>query len=129
MPYTVPTYDQFIARFPVFGDKDQTVVEMILAEAASTIDTTWREVDYQPAIMYLTAHMVATDNSGETDVVDVGGSGPGAIASESFGGMSLSYDKSKSAQDAAANSAWGATEYGRRFYQLLKGNKPAIVSI
>jgi hypothetical protein len=104
------------------------VVEALIAEATNTIDTSWREVDYKPAIMYLTAHLISTDNSGEGESVNIGGAGA-SIASESFGGMSISYDKSRAASDAAANSQWGSTEYGRRFYQLLKVNKPAIVSI
>lgn len=128
MAYDAPTYDEFIARFPIFEDREKPQVEACILEATNTIDTSWREVDYKPAIMYLAAHLLATDNAGAGEAVDFGGAS-GSIASESFGGMSISYDKSKSASDAAANSQWGSTEYGRRFYRLLKANKPAIVSV
>jgi hypothetical protein len=129
MPYELPTASQFKTRFPIFEDKDDALVTMIIAEASASVDSSWAEADYQPAIMYLAAHLLATDNSAEGESVIIGGSAGGGIASESFGGMSISYDKGSSANSAASNSKWGSTEYGRRFYDLLVRNKPAIVSI
>ncbi len=74
-------------------------------------------------------HIVATDNSAEGTSVVIG-AGAGGVASESFGGMSISYDKGgASGSDAAASSQWGSTEYGRRYYRLLKLNKPAILVV
>jgi hypothetical protein len=128
MPYTTPSLAQFRARFPVFEDAEDPLIEALLAEAAGQIDTSWREVDYQPAIMYLAAHLLATDNSAEGEEVEVGGS-TGGIASESWGSMSVSYDTSAKSATAASSSEWGSTEYGRRFYSLLKKNKPGIVAI
>lgn len=127
MAYVAPTYEEFIARFPIFADKDQPLVDAIILEATNTIDTTWREVDYKPAIMYLAAHLLATDNSGEGEAVDVGGAAP--ISGESFGGMSLSYGSPVNTSDAVSKTQYASTEYGRRFYKLLKLNKPAIVSV
>ena len=126
MPYTKPTYDQFIARFPIFGDTDPGVVAALIDEATNTIDTDWVESDYQPAIMYLAAHLIATDNSGEDEEVEVGAEA-GAIASESFGPMSISYDNSSSDTSGASSSQYGSTTYGRRFYAILVRNRPAIV--
>lgn len=71
MPYTTPTYAEFITRFPSFGNTTnwpQSIVELILAEAANNIDNSWREADYQLAIMYMTAHLLATDNSANAGV-------------------------------------------------------------
>lgn len=128
MPYTTPSLEQFRARFPVFEDAEDGLIEALLAEAAGQIDQSWREADYQPAIMYLAAHLLATDNSAEGDTVEVGGS-TGGIASESWGSMSVSYDTGVKTSSAASASEWGATEYGRRFYNLLKKNKPGVVAI
>jgi hypothetical protein len=129
MAYTAVTSADFIARFPIFADVDTAIIDALLAEAGRSVDDSWlSQTDYTAGIMYLTAHLVATDNSGEGESTVVG-AGAGGIASESFGGMSISYDKGASANDAAAKSQWGSTEYGRRFYRLLKLNKPAIVSI
>lgn len=128
MAYVAPTYADFIARFPIFGNTDtypQSVVEAILVEATNAIDETWLETDYKPAIMYLAAHMLATDNSSEDTDVEFG-PGPSFIQSESFAGMSTTY--SKGSTDAAGQSKiYGSTVYGRRYYVLLQKNKPAVV--
>ena len=122
MPYTTPTADQFYTRFPIFEDEDEERIDALLAEAASQIDTNWREADYQPAIMYLAAHMLATDNADAGSEVEIGG--VSTISSESFAGMSVSY--SSGPQTGAAASKYGSTEYGRRFYGLLIKNVPGV---
>ena len=129
MAYVKPTVQEFKDRFPaiVVGKTDPTI-QAFLDEAARSVDESWLEGDYKTAMMYLAAHLMVEEDA----AVSAGGGGEvtsGVIASESFGGMSISYDNTKSTKDDAANSQWGGTEYGRRFYRLLKLNKPAIVSI
>ena len=65
MAYETVTVEQFIARFPIFSDKDGDYVQVLLTEAGTSVDNSWREEDYPYAIMYLTAHLIATDNSDE----------------------------------------------------------------
>jgi hypothetical protein len=128
MAHTPPSYADFIARFPIFNDVvkwPQSVVEAIIAEATNNIDTSWIEADYKPAIMYLAAHMLATDNSTEGDDVEIGGLQN--IASESFAGMSISYKGADAPAGSAAMSSFGTTSYGRRYYALLQKNKPGVV--
>lgn len=131
MPYTVPTSAQFKARFPVYEDLEDAYVDLLLAEASGQVDTSWIEADYQPAIMYLAAHLIATDasgNSGDDEEEADGGDGP--ISSENFGVLSVTYDTSKgSASSNQSSSGLERTEYGRRYLSLLKKNKPAIVAI
>lgn len=127
MPYDLPSADNFFARFPVMGDKDPDYVTVMIAEAARTVDISWDEDDYQPAILYLAAHLIATDNSQEGETVQIGGL-KGALSGESFAGMSRSY-YDKTAGSPAASSIYGGTEYGRRFFTLLKNNKPAITVV
>jgi len=129
MAYTLPTLEQFKTRFPtvVVGKSDE-LLQMYLDEAAAQVDTSWREADYQLAIMLLAAHNIVSEDTA-TSGGGGGSAGSGIVASESFGGMSISYEGSGSGQDPATSSPWGSTEYGRRFYNLLKLNKPAIVSI
>lgn len=125
MPYTTPTVEQFRARFPVFADSGDSQIQILLDEAASTgVDTSWREQDYQPAIMYLAAHLLASDASQAGDEVSSGAAGAGAIASENFGGLSVSYDRGNQSGGLSSSDAFGGTEYGRRYLMLLRGNKP-----
>ena len=125
MPYTIPTTDDFYTRFPIFEawNLDDDQLAAIIAEAASQIDETWREADYQPAILYLSAHMVALDNSTEGEEVTIGG--PGNVQSESFAGMSVSYSK-QNLTSGVSSTTFGSTEYGRRYYALLLKNKPGV---
>jgi hypothetical protein len=128
MAYTAVTVQNFKDRFPVFADNSDPMIQAWLDEAGRSVDDSWlSQLDYTNAVLYLAAHLAATESSAAGDDVPIGGNG--GIASESFGGMSISYNKTVNANDAASNSAWGSTEYGRRFYRLLKLNKPAIVSV
>lgn len=127
MPYATPTYEEFIARFPIFDNEvkwPQSMVELVLAEAASNIDTTWFEPDYQPAINYQTAHLLSTDNSATGTDPEVGQ--PTYISGESFSGMSTSYQKIQGGT-LSQSEMWGSTVYGRRYLDLLRKNKPAVV--
>jgi hypothetical protein len=124
MPYTAPTVDQFQKRFPVFGDADTDLIQTLITEASASVDTSWVETDYQPAIMYLAAHLLATDNSGEDDTPTIGGAGGGQLTSESFGGISASYAAQSFAEGSlSADDQYGTTEYGRRFLALLQRNR------
>lgn len=126
MPYTTPTAAQFKTRFPIFGDTDNGIIDALIAEASRRVDHSWKDGDYQPAIMYLTAHLLATDNSSEDSSVQIGAAGGRTIASESFGGgLSRSYANSSFTAEGSLSSddEYGTTEYGRRYYSLLKLNK------
>jgi L-aminopeptidase/D-esterase-like protein len=124
-----PTLDDFNTRFPAFGDFDPDQAQACLTEAINTVDNSWRDLDYVPAILYLTAHLLATDNAAAGDDISVG-AGTGAIASESFGGMSVSYATSGGNNAAAVeSSAYATTSYGRRYYGLLKANKTGPVVV
>jgi hypothetical protein len=128
MAYDPPTYADFIARFPIFNNValyPQAVVEALIVEATNNIDNSWIEEDYKPAIQYLTAHMLALDNSSEGSEVQIGGLTN--IAAESFAGMSVSYKTADSPPGSAAGSSFGSTSYGRRYWALLQKNKPAVV--
>lgn len=130
MPYTVPTVEQFQTRFPVLADTDPALIQMLLTEAAGKVSTSWVEADFQPAILYLTAHLIATDNSAEGEAVEIGSAGGGAIKSESMGGLSITYGSDAGAGTTlSANEIYGGTVYGRRFLYLLNLNfyGPAVV--
>jgi hypothetical protein len=130
MPYETVTVEMFRARFPIFDDSPDEQVQLILDEAHNNVGQTWKETDYQPAILYLTAHLLATDASQEGDSVGVGSVGGGAIASESFGGMSISYNTtSGSANSGAVRAFYDTTEYGRRYYRIMKNNFGGPVAV
>lgn len=129
MAYDPPTYAEFIARFPVFDNVakwPQATVEAIIVEATNNIDTDWIERDYKPAIMYQTAHILSSEAAADADAPDA--PGPATyLASESFSGMSMSYAKISQNGTLSQSETWGGTSYGRRYLDLLRKNKPAVV--
>jgi hypothetical protein len=129
MPYVDPDLAMFRARFPVFADSPDAQITLILAEAVSKVDQTWREADYQPAILYLAAHLLATDDSQVDDLVVVGDTGSANIASESFGGMSVSYAKNSATSLNAFVNEFSTTVYGKRFLTLVRANFPGMVLV
>lgn len=133
MPYVVPTPAEFKTRFPIFTDSDDALIQMLLNEAATNVSTSWIESDYQPAILYLTAHLLATDNSEEgADVGSgVGGDGQGQIASEHWGPISISYRAPQYPRlgESFFDQYYGTTSYGRRYLFLIRRNFPAIAVV
>lgn len=125
--YDIPTTDEFFTRFPIFEDADEDTIAAFIQEASGHVDTGWRDVDYKPAIMYLAAHLYATDNSEAGSEVEIGPS-QGAVASESFGPMSVSYASNNSGS-LSSSEEFGTTSYGRRFLALLRLNQPPVVVV
>ncbi len=128
MAYEKVTPTAFKERFPEFAGKSDAFVQLILTEAELNVDDTWlSQANYTAGIMYLTAHLIADGDAAAGGGSD--SSGGVGIASESFGGMSISYDKSSSSNTAAGKSKWGSTSYGRRFYDLVRANKPPVMVV
>lgn len=118
MPYTTPTAQQLKTRHPAFVDLDSDYVDAVIADAARLIDSTWFEADYQPAIMYLAAHMMTLEGNNDGD-------DKGVVVSERIGDASASY-AAPGAQSSVSD--YQATSYGRRYLQLLRVNQPAILA-
>lgn len=116
MAYTPPTFDEFTARFPVFAAFDEDLFDLLLAEAMLHVDETWIEKFYAPALLYLVAHLAAAGGS-------VGNVAGGAIASESFGPISIAYVTSST---PFQGQVLATTGYGQSFLDLRRKNFPAI---
>ncbi|RIY00211.1 DUF4054 domain-containing protein [Aureimonas flava] len=129
MAYSVPTYDQFIARYPVFQPASEALVRSVLAEAAQTVgapgETRWLERDYAPAIRLLTAHNLIVEGvlSGGSGSAD--GTYAGPITKERVGDVEVTYGgSSSSSDDGVSNSAnpLASTSYGRQYLALMRAN-------
>ena len=118
MAYTVPTYQDLVARFPEFRSVAPQRASAILAEAARNVDTSWIEADYQPAILYLAAHMIVMEDGANAGANAALGSGP--IRTMSLGNASETY--ASPGGDSLKNSEFGMTIYGIRFLRLRYAN-------
>lgn len=131
MAYAPPTPHDFKARFPEFSDTPDAQIQALLDEAGLMVDESWlSQANYTAGMLYLTAHLLTEQQDAGAGEEGGGGGVVGDVASESFGPLSVSYNRggsSTATSDFA--STYNTTFYGRRFLALLRVNKPAIVAI
>lgn len=135
MPYETPTVELFKARYPEFDPVSNARVGVFIGEALSSVDKTWVETDYQPAIMALTAHKLvlegeptrSADPAATVDVANIGRK----IKRRKVGDVETEYEgtelsSSSSEQGSSFTLGLSKTSYGQRYLQLLKLNAPTI---
>ena len=133
MPYTVPTVSQFRTKFPTFAGVADATVQDAIDEASASVDLSWIEADYQPAILYLAAHIL-TITGAHFDALGTGAIG-GVIAagqvSEAKVGDAMVKLGGASGSGGSGNAASGlsSTPYGQRYLDLLRRNQPAIALV
>lgn len=120
MSYTAPTLDDFVLRFPEFKETPAYKINAAMIEVMRSVDETWIEGDYIPAILYLTAHVL----SGDISAAETVGNG-GEIASESIGRISISYRQTASGGGAGLLS----TSYGTKYAELRRLNHPPFLIV
>lgn len=114
MAYTAPTPDQLQARYPAFGAVADATVQVWITDALRSVDESWIEDDYAPAIMALTAHNMALLGLAATAGA---GALPAGVTRFKSGVMDVTI--SEAAAGAAARGGYGSTVYGREFQLLL----------
>lgn len=123
MPYTIPTVTQFKIRHNAFTPVCDELVEAVIDEASGYVDQSWLERDFQPALMFLTAHFLMME--GHLSGGPTAASGP--ITSEKLGDASVSYGSFTA--EGKSVSDFTATSYGRRYLELLRVNQPAVAVV
>jgi hypothetical protein len=118
MPYTLPAVTQFKDRFPSLESVGDSVISVLIDEAARNVSTEWCEADYQNGIMFLAAHYAIDEGSTGRSV-----EASGAVTSSKLGDASESY---AGPQNADSNGIYSSTVYGRRFMQLRRANTQGV---
>ncbi|KAA0970814.1 DUF4054 domain-containing protein [Aureimonas fodinaquatilis] len=129
MPYIIPTYEQFLTRYPRFATVCQDQIDAVMEEAVGVIGqpdhTRWVERDYQPAIMLLTAHLLTVEGMLPGNPGAVGGEYAGPITREKVGEVETTYGGAGAGSSGSdLYDPWGysSTVYGRRFLLLMRAN-------
>lgn len=133
MPYEIPTIEQFRTKFPTFSGVPDPTIGAALGEASASVDQSWIEADYQPAILYLAAHILTVDGA----LFDALGSGAvgGVIAAGQVAEAKVGDVQVKLAGPAGGSSGAGgasglrSTGYGLRYLDLLRRNQPAVALV
>lgn len=122
MVWTAPTLQQFRDRFPEFVNRSDGNVQAVLDEAVGEVGDTWIESDRTPAVLHLTAHLLASSGTG----VGAGGGGvavTGPIRSRTVGDVSVTF---AGAGSTKSDDLLATTGYGRRYLALMRKNFPAV---
>lgn len=116
---TIPTATSVKLRFPEFVSVGDEVIEFAIERARLEVGdgSTWTK-GASVALLYLVAHYVA---SAKAAAASGGTGGGGAIASESFGRISISYAQPQSKVEPVADDR-ESTSYGREYLTLVEAN-------
>jgi len=132
---TPPLPLTFLARYPSFKDASPELVTLLLQEALGAVDETWIEADRQPALLAYAAHLLAVELYG-TPTLDTGNGQKmlvtGPLSSAEVGPVKASFSEGAgggSGGDSAAAGGLATTAYGRRYLELLRRNKPAVLVV
>lgn len=133
MPYTVPTAAQFRAKFPTFAAVADATIALALTDASASVDLEWADADYQPAILYMAAHILVSDGV-VTAASDLGSAAgvinAGLVSEMKVGDVMVKLDTGAAGSGrAGSGSTLAGTIYGRRYIDLLRRNKAAVAIV
>lgn len=117
MAYIAPTPADLKTRYPAFAAVADQTVQYWLTDAQRFVDTSWREVDYAPALMAAAAHWMARAGLGVGPAAGI----PAGVTS--FRSGSFSVQIAEGAASASAAGGWASTIYGQEYRGMLYRNK------
>jgi hypothetical protein len=126
MTITPPPAADLKARYPVFADVSDALIDAVMGEAAQWVDTSWRAADRVPAVLALAAHLMAVEGA-----LDGGASGSavnGPVASSKVGDVAVTF-ANRAAASMGDLSGFGETAYGQQFLRLRRRNFPAVLAV
>lgn len=131
MAWVPPTLADFRNRFPAFVNVPDATVQTVLDESIANVGGTFIERDRTPAILYLTAHLLATD--GWLSGTGAGGGGAavtGAIKKRKVGDVEVEFaGVGSGGNDGSIIGQYISTVWGQRYLALLRLNSPAIMVV
>lgn len=134
MAITPPSAGDFKARYPEFAQVSDTLIDLVLADAAGFVAETWRQADRIPAIMALAAHMLAMEGEPQRSTGGSGGAGAvsGPVQSAKVGDVSVTFkgwNVGAGGSSGPISDSYVQTAYGQRFLTYLRRNFPAVVVV
>ena len=132
MAYDLPAPGELKTKLPAFASVPDPTIQDAIDEAKASVDQSWIEADYKPAIIYLAAHLMTLNgvliaSSGLGD-----GSGliaSGAVSEMKVGDVQVKLGSATSGAGGGSSSGLASTPYGRRYLDLLRRNQPAVALV
>lgn len=128
MAWTPPTVEEFKTRYPAFADVADATVQATLDEAVGDVGESWIESDRTPAVLALTAHLLASQGLG----VGAGGGGAaivGTVKRRKVGDVEVEFAGSGGKSTGGSLDIYRTTSYGLRYLQLMRRSFPAVAVV
>lgn len=123
--YIIPTPATLKMAFPAFAAVPDATVQLWINQAATMVDNTWFETDYAMAIILLACHYMVGAGLGTGAEAKANANGMGGYQTVRSGQLTLSRGSTSQSDNMGE---FGSTLYGRRFYWMLRRNKPGGVA-
>lgn len=118
MSKLVPTYAEFIARFPVFQSLQQPTVEAEISLSARTLSKLkWGDF-FSDGIILDAAHSLSINNAAQGNLQGGQQLAAGPIVSSSGAGISVSFANPDQDAGSKTDSWYVKTVYGQQFLRL-----------
>lgn len=120
MPNTVPSYTDFIARFPIFipSSVSQINVQYQIDFAARLLCSKTWDVWYSDGVLLLAAHNLSMWYKTQSSVDGGLKGGGGSISSVSGAGLAISFKGVDSIEGSKSDSWYNQTIYGQEYLYL-----------
>jgi hypothetical protein len=138
--YVSPGVADFLDRFPEFRDQDDSVIELVLADANALVTSNWIPSLRVMGVLLLTAHILYIENliafktSSTTGIT--GTQTSGTIKSQKVGPLSVVYSETSKEfggtpviKTNLASADLSSSPYGLRFLELLHLSEPAAILV
>jgi hypothetical protein len=136
MPLPTVTPADLKARYPVFKDQPDTLVQLMLEDATGSVSDTWIVTDQKPALLAYAAHLLALETFASNLATDGSGNPvaiTGPMESIEVGDVKVKYARQfvseAGATAGASGSSLASTPYGRRYLELLRKSNPGILVV
>lgn len=132
MTWVAPTSADFKARYPAFSSVEDATINAVLNETIPEVGETWIERTRSPAIMALTAHLLAVQGFGMG--ASAGGGGvavSGAIKRRKVGDVEVEFAgvSGSTGSGSGALAQYRSTLYGQLYLEFMRKNFPAIAVV
>lgn len=126
MTWFAPTPAILKQRFPEFASVADAQVQLVLDEAIAEVPEGWPDSNRTAGVLYLTGHLLASFGSGSSGTGGGGVAVTGAIKSRKVGDVSVEFAGHSGGKESGAFAHYSTTAYGKRYYEILRRNVPAI---
>lgn len=133
---TLVTAADLKARYPVFKDTDNALVNALLDEARGEVNSTWIEADQKPALLAYAAYLLSNELALQASTISLGGQAAavtGAVQEIWVGDVKAKFASSEGSGsgggDGTSTLNPAASIYLSRYRELYRRSFPSVMVV